>query len=171
MAWRWTRLPASGTGPSRRGGHAAAVVDGSLIIAGGWDGVTAFGDAFALDMVSARWRALYLRGNGKLERRMMFAYTAAEDGKKLYVHGGADNRNLATVKSDLIVLDVRQSTLQTVQARGGPMLFRHAMAAARGYKSTDYLTGNNNKFSSVRAETVGAGGVRAGAKQVCPASK
>ena len=134
MAWRWTALQPAGTAPAPRAGFASAVIDGSLFVAGGWDGQTAFEDAFALDLASLRWRTLSLRGEATFARRIMFGHAAAEDGRHLYVHGGTDPQNLNTIRGDLFAFDVIRGTLKNIPLSGDgpPALSRHSVAAMQG---------------------------------------
>ena len=60
-AWRWFSPSTTGKTPAPRASFASAVVNNTLFIAGGWDGTSAFGDAFGLDLELFRWREMFVR--------------------------------------------------------------------------------------------------------------
>ena len=131
MAWRWTVQETTGRPPSPRAGFASALINETLYVAGGWDGTSAFGDAFAVSIETRHWRQLAVRGRegATLEGRILFAH--ASIGSTLFMHGGAEATNLANMHSDLLALDTRTSTLRVVATGGVPPgpLMRHSMAA------------------------------------------
>ena len=128
MAWRWLSPTTSGRAPTARNMHASAIFSGELFVVGGWNGQTAFHDAFALDLLTFRWRELALRGDGTLENRALFGHAASE--RRLFVHGGLSPTNLNDIRSDLVALDPTTGQLRQVSTTGdGPgTIARHAIA-------------------------------------------
>ena len=142
-SWHFTHAAASGTPPAPRASHAAAVIDGNLIVLGGWNGNTAYDDAHALELATLEWHefAVTREEHASLGDRSMFGY--AEHGGRIYVHGGWNTSDAAAVCDGLfsfapaigpVVLqggDRWRGTLATVATEGnGPgAVARHAMAS------------------------------------------
>lgn len=133
-AWRWSSPSTSGKPPSPRAGYASAVFGGTLFVVGGWDGTKAFNDAFALDLETFRWRQLFLRGEGDddkppLEGRILFGHAGI--GKTIYIHGGAQVSNLATLHDDVLALDTASGSISRLATSGRApgLLMRHSIAA------------------------------------------
>ena len=138
MAWRWSEAKTSGRVPEPRAGVASSVQDGSLVLLGGWDGKTAFNDAYTVGLSDFRWRMLKLRGDGTMADRIMFGTAADEDGV-IYVHGGCRPDNLNDMYHDVMAFDARTSKLRTIKTVGdwtgdGPgYIIRQSVAVVGGY--------------------------------------
>lgn len=147
-AWRWFSPSTTGKTPAPRASFASAVVNNTLFIAGGWDGTSAFDDAFGLDLELFRWREMFVRktGNATLDGRILFGH--ASIGETLYIHGGTKVTNLADRFSDVLALDTASGELRTVPTSGdGPGgLMRHTIAAREN--SLWVVGGLAEKFSS-----------------------
>ena len=133
-AWRWSQPTTTGKAPTVRAGAASGIQDGQLIILGGWDGKTAFTDAYALNLETLKWRSLSPRGDGTMELRIFFGRAVSPNGV-LYVHGGAKPTNLNEMYHDVMSFDARTSVLRKVRVKGddpGPIM-RQSLAIMNGY--------------------------------------
>ena len=120
--------------PEPRAGTASAMVEGELILIGGWDGRTAFADAHALSLSTLRWRSLSLRGTESLlSDRIMFGHASSDD--LVYIHGGCSPKNLAEIFADVFTVNTKTGKMQELDTEGtGPgKIARHANAIMHGH--------------------------------------
>ena len=131
-AWRWSSPPTTGLAPTPRAGYASTIHNNELFIAGGWNGQTAPGDAYAFNLDAFHWRQIALRprGGATLYNRIFFASAAI--GSTLFIHGGVEGTNLNERFSDVLALDMGSDVLRPVEASNSPVaptLQRHSMAS------------------------------------------
>lgn len=135
-AWRWFEPKTTGRVPEPRAAMAHAVMDGEFVIAGGWDGKTAFDDAYSLDLSTFRWRKHSFSGmcDASLSDRIFFGHTSSPEGL-IFVHGGASPKNLNDMFDDVMTFDAKTSKLCRLRTSGnGPGLrCRQANAYMNGY--------------------------------------
>ena len=123
-AWRWFEPKTTGRVPEPRAAMAHAVMDGEFVIAGGWDGKTAFDDAYSLDLSTFRWRKHSFSGmcDASLSDRIFFGHTSSPEGL-IFVHGGASPKNLNDMFDDVLTFDAKTSKLCRLRTSGnGPGL-------------------------------------------------
>ncbi|KAF8499863.1 hypothetical protein F5888DRAFT_1611199 [Russula emetica] len=83
---KWTELQCTGSVPSPRGVHAAALVDDVMYVFGGNNrGTTHLGDLTALNLSTQRWTAFQDIGPSPCRRQ---AHAMACDGTRVFVLGG-----------------------------------------------------------------------------------
>lgn len=165
------RIATTGPPPTGRAGHAAAIIGSTLFVAGGADSLHTHDDAFALDLVTMRWRPLLLvRPDGATLHQRHFACSAAHGGMLLIV-GGWNMSNYEHLHDDTLGLDTAANRLErllTSSAAGGGSpgrRARHACAVSGeslylfgGWDGTDWLDSTwrlhlvTLEWSEVRAE-------------------
>lgn len=85
----WTSPDYNGVPPSPRRGHGAAIIDKSMYIFGGYNGVEHLSDFHALNVESMVWETVDAHGDQPTPRRQ-HAMTAV--GRHLVVFGGYDGK-------------------------------------------------------------------------------
>ena len=119
---QWSPLhPAEGQTPATSFAHAAAV-EGTIYVAGGSTnlGQTVVGDLHAYHVADNRWQAL--------PRMPVPVHSAAvgSDGRRLYVVGGFDERNVPISSVQIFEIEKSQWSL------GNPLPFNEGRAASAG---------------------------------------
>lgn len=94
----WKKIEPTGTGPSPRHSHAAAVLDGLMYVYGGTDGTNVFNEMWEYDPVADQWTQK--PWTGPYNAPQVYENTLASGGDSsnyLYLYGGRDqNGNLRT---------------------------------------------------------------------------
>eukprot|EP01137_Pigoraptor_chileana_P013763 Opistho-2@67642 len=87
----WYEPLVTGTKPCPRSGHSATLVGEQLIIFGGWDSPTCFGDLFILDLVMMEFTQPQTSGSPPSPRSWHSAVALPD--RKIVVSGGFDGEN------------------------------------------------------------------------------
>ena len=99
-AWTWTQPSVSGTNPTARSSHSAAVFGSKMIVFGGDAGSTRLSDVHVLDLNAWTWTQPSVSGTNPMARS---SHSAIVDNAKMVVFGGyTGSSNL----NDVHVLDL-----------------------------------------------------------------
>ena len=113
----WMEYRTNGVAPSGRDGHAAALIDGVMVIYGGGVGTYASGEIYGLNLLSGMWIEYRVEGDPPGPRESMSCATL---GNSMYIFGGNINPDQAgsdIYSSDLYRLDIRQRTVESMRLR------------------------------------------------------
>ena len=113
----WMDYRTSGIAPCGRDGHAAALIDGVMVVYGGNTGTRVSGEIFGLNLVSGMWNEFRVEGDHPGPRESMSSSTL---GNSLYIFGGNTNPHQGSsdvYSSDLYRLDIRHRTVESVLLR------------------------------------------------------
>eukprot|EP01064_Diplonema_japonicum_P031040 TRINITY_DN5436_c0_g1_i1.p1 TRINITY_DN5436_c0_g1~~TRINITY_DN5436_c0_g1_i1.p1 ORF type:complete len:435 (+),score=26.49 TRINITY_DN5436_c0_g1_i1:104-1306(+) len=81
----WIDLNVKGRGPCPRRAHSAEVIDGRMVVFGGFQGDCCQADTYSLDLSTIEWSKL--EGKGPCARG---GHSSSKNGEKLYIFGGWD---------------------------------------------------------------------------------
>lgn len=113
----WLEYRTNGVAPCGRDGHAAALIDGVMVIYGGGIGTYVSGDVYGLNLLSGMWIEYRVEGDPPGPRESMSCATL---GNSMYIFGGninPDQSGSDIYSSDLYRLDIRQRTVESVRLR------------------------------------------------------
>ncbi|KAI8336807.1 hypothetical protein BC941DRAFT_353729 [Chlamydoabsidia padenii] len=117
----WSQVTPEGVAPLARGYHSGNLINDKLVIYGGSDGHTCFGDVHILDLGTNRWYQIEL--DQTIPR---LSHTATQIGSYLFIVGGHDGYHYS---NDVILLNLVTMTCETKKMYGTP-------PGPRGYHTT-----------------------------------
>ncbi|KAJ8653884.1 hypothetical protein O0I10_010451 [Lichtheimia ornata] len=116
---QWKQLDPTGTRPPQRGYHTTTLVKDKLVVYGGSDGKTCFGDVYILDLVGNVWSQVDV-----LDRIIpRLAHAALQVGSYVFVIGGHDGSRYS---NQVLMLNLVSMAWETRTVYGSPIV-------ARGY--------------------------------------
>ena len=126
---QWAReAPLSGSPPSPRTLHAAALIGGALFVYGGTDGASVFGDLFRYDLARAAWAQIHIP-IAPGPRAGVFAHSLAALGTHLLIFGG---HNESRFTNDVQIMNLQSGSWLSLPISG-------TLPAPRGYHHCIFL--------------------------------
>lgn len=111
----WTKINAVGVQPEPRCGHSAVVWRDWMIIFGGRDGRSHFGDLFSFHLRDSTWQKIETTG-ALVKRR--YRHSAVVYGNYMYIFGGESGGEGAIEYGDFFEFDILNKCWREVQASG-----------------------------------------------------
>jgi N-acetylneuraminic acid mutarotase len=137
----WTKIIATGTQPEPRCGHSAVVWRDVMIIFGGRDGRSHFGDLYALHFRDSSWQKIETTG-ALVKRR--YRHSAVAYGNFMYIFGGETGGEGTAVYGDFYEFDILNKCWREIQTAGTKPSARSGHTAVV-FKGNMYLFGGRNK--------------------------
>ena len=122
-AWCWSKIPATNRAPCQRSLHTGVVLDNSLYIFGGYDGVQRTNEFCKFNFTTLEWTLIQPteQSPSPRDRHVSVVYS-----KSVYINGGYDGYNRV---NDFYEFNTITNTWKEVQSTGNPPSSRHSHAA------------------------------------------
>ena len=138
----WTNVEINGgTPPSARSLHAAALLNGNMLVFGGYDGIQRVNTFHAFSFAEKRWSPVLPSANSSPPPSPRDRHVALAFGNSFYVHGGFDGTSRV---SDFWQFDFSSMAWREVVVRGGRAPSPRHSHAAVVYRQSLYIFGGES---------------------------